>query len=162
MMNRQFYEFWGNYFTSVAQGQKQLEDMAAWMKQGVGDTDDITALFRRCYGLDAADSDDSAPAFKNWQKAMTDFQQTFNEFAEQWGWVTQSEHQQALDKCVALEEKIAQQQATITQLRDLLNQEGRGHAELFEVFKDTFQEQSDQFNALIKNISAIGKDKPQA
>lgn len=29
MMNRQLYEFWGNYFISVAHGQKQLEDMFA-------------------------------------------------------------------------------------------------------------------------------------
>ncbi len=157
-MNRQFYEFWGNYFTSVAQGQKQLEDMAAWMKQGFVGTDDITALFRRCYGLNASASD-NASADKTWQKAIADFQQTFTDFAEQWGWVSQNEHQRLLDKCAAQEKKIEQQQATITQLRDLLHQEGRGHAELFELFKDTFEEQSSQFNALIKNISGVGKGK---
>ncbi len=160
-MNRQFYEFWGNYFTNVAQGQKQLEDMAAWMKQGFAGRDDISDLFRRCYGLSSPESD-NAPGLKAWQKAMADFQQTFAEFAEQWGWVSQTEHQRTLDKCIVLEKKIEQQQATITQLRDLLNQEGRGHAELFELFKGTFQEQSNQFNALIKNISDVGKDKTKS
>jgi hypothetical protein len=44
-------------------------------------------------------------------------------------------------------------------LRNLLNQEGRGHAELFELFKGTFEEQSNQFNALMESISKVDKDK---
>ena len=157
-MNRQFYEFWGKYFTSVAQGQKQLEDMSAWMKHGFTGTDDITALFRRCYGLNAPESG-GALDVQTWQKAIADFQQTFRQLAEQWGWVTQTEHQKILDKCAALEKKVEQQQTTITQLRNLLNQEGRGHAELFELFKGTFEEQSNQFHALMESLGKVGKDK---
>ena len=157
-MNRQFNEFWGNYFTNVAHGQKQLEDMSAWMKQGFTGTDDITTLFRRCYGLSAPESG-GALDVQTWQKAINDFQQTFTQFAEQWGLVTQIEHQKILDKCAALEKKVEQQQATITQLRNLLTQEGRGHAELFELYKGTFEEQSNQFNALMESISKVGKDK---
>lgn len=157
-MNRQFYEFWGNYFTNVAHGQKQLEDMSAWMKHGFTGTDDITALFRRCYGLNAPESG-GALEVQTWQKAIADFQQTFTQFAKQCGWVTQDEHQKIVDKCAALEKEVEQQQATISQLRTLLNQEGRGHAELFELFKGSFEEQSNQFNALMGNISKVGKDK---
>ena len=106
----------------------------------------MTALFRRCYGLNAPESGGALDG-QSWQKAIADFQQTFTQFAEQWGWVTQTEHQQMVDKCAVLEKTIEQQQATITQLRNLLNQDGRGHAELFELFKSTFEEQSNQFHA---------------
>ena len=157
-MNRQFYEFWGNYFTNVAHGQKQLEDLSAWMKNGFTGNDEITALFRRCYGLNRPEASGVMDA-QTWQKAMADFQQTLTQFAEQWGWVTQTEHQKILDKCAAFEKKVEQQQVTITQLRGLLNEEGRGHAELFELFKCTFDDQSNQFNALMKSISKVGKDK---
>lgn len=132
--------------------------MSAWMKHGFTGPDDLTALFRRCYGLNAAEPG-GALDLQTWQKAIADFQQTFTQLAEQWGWVTQTEHQKILDKCAALEKKVEQQQATITQLRTLLNQEGRGHAELFEIFKGTFEEQSNQFNTLIENISKVGKVK---
>lgn len=159
-MNRQFNEFWGNYFTSVAHGQKQLEDMSSWMKQGFTGTDDITALFQRCYGLNAPGSG-SALDKQTWQKAIADFQQTFTQFADQWGWITQTEHQKILDKCAGLEKKIEQQKATINQLRDLLNQEGRGHTELFEIFKGTFEEQNNQFHSLMESMSKIGKDKTE-
>ncbi|GAB6194113.1 hypothetical protein [Desulfocastanea catecholica] len=157
-MNRQFYEFWGKYFTSVAQGQKQLEDMSAWMKHGFAGTDDLTALFRRCYGLNTAEPGGALDE-QTWQKAIDDFQQTFMQLAEQWGLVSKTEHQKILDKCAALEKKVAQQQTTITQLRNLLNQEGRGHAELFELFKGTLEEQSNKFTALMESISKVGKDK---
>ena len=128
------------------------------MKHGFTGTDDITAMFRHCYGLNAAEPGGTLDS-QTWQKAIADFQQTFTQLAEQWGWVTQAEHQQILDQCVALEKKVEQQQATITQLRNLLNQEGRGHAELFEFFKGTFEEQSNQFNALMESIGKVGKDK---
>lgn len=132
--------------------------MSAWMKRGFTGTDDITALFRRCYGLNAPEPG-GALDLQTWQKAIADFQNTFTQLAEQWGWVTQTEHQKILDKCAALEKKMEQQQNTITQLRNLLNQEGRGHAELFQLFKGTFDEQSKQFNAMMESISKAGKDK---
>ena len=157
-MNRQFYEFWGNFFTNVAQGQKQLDDMSAWIKQGFTGPDDLTALFRRCYGLKASEPDGSLD-IQSWQKAITDFQQTFAQFGEQWGWVTQTEHQKVLDNCAALEKKVQQQEATITQLRDLLNQEGLGHTELFQHFKGALEDQSSQFQELMESISKAGKNK---
>ena len=55
-MNSQFYEFWGNFLTHVAQGQKQVEDMSAWMKQGYTGADDLATLFRRAYGLNVPDT----------------------------------------------------------------------------------------------------------
>ncbi len=158
MMNRQFYEFWGNFFTNVAQGQKQLDDMSAWMKQGFSGTDDLTTLFQRCYGLKAPEPG-GALDIQSWQKAIADFQQTFAQFAEQWGWVTQTEHQQVLDKCAALEKKVQQQKVTITQLRGLLEQKGLGHTELFQHFKGALEDQSSQFQALMESISKAGKDK---
>ena len=120
--------------------------------------DDITALFQRGHSLNTPELDGALDA-KTWQKAIADFQQTFTQLAKQWGFVTQTEHQQALDKRTILETKIEQQQTTITLLRNLLNQEGRGHAELFELLKGTFKELSNQFNALMDCVSKAGKDK---
>ena len=158
-MNRQFLEFWGSYFTQAAEGQKQLEDISAWMNKGFSGTDDLTKLFRRCYGLDDPGASSELVSQK-WQKAIADFQQTFSETADAWGWVTKAEHQQALDKCAALEEKTQQQQITISQLRELLNQEGLGHTELFQHFKNVYEDQSKQFQDLMKSMNEAVKDKP--
>lgn len=157
-MDRQFFEFWGNYFTNVAKGQKQLEEITSWMNKGFRGTDDLTALFRRCYGLDEPEANNSLVSQK-WQEAIADFQETFSQTASAWGWVTKAEHQQVLDKCTVLEEKIQQQQTTISQLRDLLDQEGLGHTELFQHFKNVYEDQSKQFNELMKSINEAVSDK---
>lgn len=158
-MNRQFYEFWGNFFTKVAQGQKHLEDMPAWMKQGFAGAGDLSELFRRCYGLDQPKANGVQDS-QIWKKSIADFQQDFTQLAALWGWVSQTEHQQVLEKCAALEEKVKQQQTAINGLRDLLAQEGIGHTELFQHLNHSLKEQSDQFHALMESIHNTYKDKP--
>jgi hypothetical protein len=155
-MNSQFYEFWGNFLTHVAQGQKQIEDMSVWMKQGFAGADDLAALFRRCYGLDAPDGVQDKQA---WQDAVAEFQHTFAQFAAQWGWVPQAEHQQVLEKCAALEKQVQAQQNTVQQLRGLLAQKGLGPTELLQHMQGALKEQSDQFQAFMKSIHSAFNDK---
>ena len=156
-MDSQFYEFWGKFLINVAQGQKQVEEMSTWMKQGFVGADDLTTLFRRCYGLKAPDSASDPQA---WREAVAEFQNTFAQFAAQWGWVPQAEHQQALEKCAALEKQVEAQQAMIQQLRDLLAQKGLGYSELLQHMQGSLKDQSDQFQALMENIRRAFNDKP--
>ena len=157
-MNKQFYEFWGHFLINVAQGQKQLEEMSDWMKQGFAGTDDLAALFRRCYGLEASDSG-SAQEPQAWQAATAEFQKALAQFATQWGWVPQKEHQQVLEKCALLEKQVQAQQATIQQLRDLMAQKGLGHTELLQHMQGALNDQSEQFQALMESIRDAFQDK---
>ena len=157
-MNTPFFEFWGKFLTGVAQGQKQFDEMSTWMKQGYADADDLAALFRRCYGLNtsAAGSTQDPQA---WQKAIVEFQNTFAQFAAHWGWVTQAEHRQTLEKCAALEKQVQAQEATIHQLRDLLAQKGLGYSTLLQHMQGSLKDQSEQFQALMESILNAFKDK---
>ncbi len=150
-MNRQFYEFWGTFFTNVAQGQKQLEEMTDWMQQGFAGANELNELFRRCYGLKSPKADDKQTV-QMWQKAIEDFQQTLAQHAKQWGWVSQTEYQKVLDRCAALEKQVQQQQTTIKELRALVKEKGLGYSELFQHLNSSLKEQSEQFNALMENI----------
>ncbi len=156
MMDRHFYEFLGRYFTSVAEGQKQFEEIAGWMNSGFQGTDEITSLFRRCYGLEERKTKDPLD-LKKWQKAVADFQENFAETAKSWGWVPQVEHRKVLERCAELEQENLQQKATINQLRDLLNQEGLGYTELLQHFQGVFEAQTDQFQKLMKSINDAAK-----
>lgn len=158
-MNRQFYEFWASYFTQVAQGQKQIEDMNALMQQGLTSTKELNDLFQRCYGLKLPDPENSEDS-QTWQNALDDFQQNFEQLAEQWGWVSRSKHQEVLDRCNDLERQLRQQQEMIEDLRVLLHEKGLGHSELFQHINKSLKEQSDQFNALMKSINEAYKEKP--
>ena len=50
-MDKQFLEFWGNFMLNAAKSQKQLEDMAEWMKGGFTGFQDLTSMFEKVYGL---------------------------------------------------------------------------------------------------------------
>ena len=157
-MNREFYEFWGKYFTAAAQGQKQLDDMTSWMEKGFGQTDEMSKLFRRCYGL-AETGAGNSDNLQQWQKAMADFGKNFSQTATAWGWVTQAEHEKVKKRCTELEKEVEQQKETISRLRDLLNQEGSGHKELAQHLKGVFEKQNEQFHKLIKTMSEASTSK---
>lgn len=156
MMNRQFFEFWGQYFTQVAEGQKRFEEISEWMNSGLQGKDELTRLFRRCYGLKEAEAEDPMH-LKEWQNAISDFHENFARTAQAWGWISQAEHKKLKDKCAELEKENQQQKVTINQLRDLLNQEGLGHTELLQHFQGVFKTQSDQFQKLLKTINEAAK-----
>ena len=157
-MNRQFYEFWGDFFTRLAQSQKQIENLAAWMEQGFAGAKEFNELLRRCYGLAPLTAGDPQSA-QMWRQAMDDFQQALGQLANQWGWVSRTEHQKVLERCAALEKQVQRQQTTIKELRTLLEEKGLGHSELFQHLKGALKEQSDQFHALMESIHEAYKEK---
>jgi hypothetical protein len=83
---------------------------------------------------------------------MADFQRSLNQLAAMWGWVSQAEHQHVVRDCEALRKKVEEQEAVIGQLRDLLNQEGRGHTLLVDHLQRSLKEQNEQFQSLMKAI----------
>ena len=78
-MNKQFYQFWSDVFSGMAQGQKHLEEISAWMDRGLPGAGDLGELFRRCYGL-APSGSESAQALRLWQNAIGDFQKVLGQF----------------------------------------------------------------------------------
>lgn len=128
------------------------------MHQGFAGASELDELFRRCYGLTTPGADDNQKA-QMWRDAIEDFQQTLAQLAKQWGWVSQTEYQKVLDRCAALEKQVQQQQATIKDLRALMEEKGLGYGELFQHLKSSLREQRDQFQALMENIQEAYRDK---
>jgi hypothetical protein len=46
-MDSQFLEFWGNYLLAAAKGQKQLEDLNQWIRQGFSGFEELTAMLKK-------------------------------------------------------------------------------------------------------------------
>ena len=79
-MDRHFLEFWGNFLLQVANGQKQLEDLAKWSKQGVN-FGDFTTLFRQAYGLEQLNAGQPRIS-SNLEKGRRGFSQLFSGLLE--------------------------------------------------------------------------------
>ncbi|MDZ7579495.1 MAG: hypothetical protein U5R30_02405 [Deltaproteobacteria bacterium] len=151
-MDRQFLEFWGNYLLSAARGQKHLEDVTSWIRGGLRGVDELTALFKKYYGLEepAQDRPESRAA---WEKAAADFKQSFQDYFRIMGWVSKDEYQNLLEENQALKQKIAAQDQAIARLRDLLKNPGIDLGSTLNVLQDLTDKQSTEFQKLVKKFS---------
>jgi phage tail tape-measure protein len=152
LVDRHFLEFWGNFLINAAKGQKQMEDMAKWMTQGLKGFEDLTTMFRKFYGLDKLS--ESAPDYvKTWEKAVQDFQKSFQDYLNLFGVVPRQEHLELVKKYEALNEKLAEQDKTIKHLRILLEEKGTDLGKIVRGYQDLIRKQTDQFQDLMKGLS---------
>jgi DnaJ-domain-containing protein 1 len=155
-MDRHFLEFWGNFLLQVANGQKQLEDLAKWSKQGFN-FGDFTTLFRHSYGLEQPKPD--SPDYQEiWKKAEADFRNSFQDYLSLLGVVPRDEYRELARKYEALEEKLAEQEETIQHLRQLLSEKGLDYAVATLEFQKLMKKQSEQFQELMKDFGEAFKE----
>ena len=153
MIDPNFLEFWGNYLTAVARGQKQLDDLTRWMQQGFQGIEDLREMFARSYGLDRLESDSSA--YKDaWKQATAEFRKSFRETFAAMGWVAEEEVEKLRQENRQLKRQVAEQKDSIRRLKALLDAEGLDQEKTVEVFRDLIHKQSREFEKLMKNLSA--------
>ena len=162
-MDRNFLEFWGNSLLGAAKGQKQFEDLAAWVNQGFKGFEEMTALFMKMYGLDsqAGGGPDYMAA---WKKAEEDFRRSYTECMNLMGLVPKNEHLELVCKYEELKEKCASQEETIKHLRMLLSESKlKDQGDLTRQFDYLIKKQNEQFQSLVDNITkAYKKGSPSA
>lgn len=162
-MDKHFLEFWGNFLIHAAKGQKQLQDMSKWMQQGFEGFDELTAMFKKNYGLEHMEK--YTPAYmETWKKASENFQKSFKDYLSLMGVVSKDEHLALVKKYEELKEKIAAQEETIKHLRMLLGKKKvETQGELVQGFQEIIEKQSEQFQETIETLGRFfKKDKNQS
>ena len=161
-MDRHFLEFWGNFLINVAQGQKHLEDMSQWMTQGMKGFDELTAMFRRHYGLEHMEKD-SPDYMATWKKASEDFSKSFKDYLLLMGVVPKDKHLTLVKKHEQLKEKVASQEETIEHLRMLLGEKKAGAQEdVVRGFQQIIEKQSKEFQETMETLgNFIKKDNKE-
>jgi len=154
-MDRQSLEFLGNLFLTVARGQKQVEDMSSWINGKKSTSDEWTAMFRRCFGLEKEAADSNA-----WTQAMQQFQATVTDWLSLMNVVPKTRFEALQKENEALHQEIADQQKTIQHLEGLISEKIFPTEDaVLEFFRMTSQ-QSEQFQKVMENISeAFRSDK---
>jgi hypothetical protein len=153
-MDRNFYEFWGQLFTNLAKGQKQIDDFRKWFGQGMEGYDSLTAMFRRAYNLDKFE-EGSPDYMEFWQKSVETFQKSFRENLALMEVVPKKEYDALASKLAALEKTVAEQEETIRNLRRLLSEEGLGSPAALDDLQELMKKQHDQFQDLLKNMAIL-------
>ena len=150
-MDRQFLEFWGNYLLSVARGQKQLEDVTRWMRGGFSGAEELTAMFKKYYGLEEQ-SQDGPESSAAWEGAAADFKKSFGDYFSIMGWVSKDEYRILEEENQVLKQKIQAQEESISRLRDLLKTPGIDPGQALDVLQDLINTQNAEFQKLMKKF----------
>ncbi|MBW1659362.1 MAG: hypothetical protein JRJ48_02570 [Deltaproteobacteria bacterium] len=150
-MDKQFLEFWGNWLLGAARGRQQLEDMIQWVEQGFSGFDELSAMFRRFYGLEKL-APDSPQYPQAWQKASENFKTAFNEWLACMQVVPRREHLALEKKYAALKKKAAAQEETIRCLRSLLDEKNDPSSDAVQNVAAMMEKQARQFNDLMESV----------
>jgi len=148
-MDSQFLELWGKSFLNAAKGQKALEDMTAWMRQGFTGFEEMTALFQKTYGLDQV-AKESPDYFEMWKKAQGDFKNSLTDYLTLFGVVPRDEHLTLVKKYEELKEKVASQEETIKNFQMLLSQAKT--EEVAGQLENLVQKQAEQFQKVMESF----------
>ena len=157
-MDKQFLEFWGHFLINAAKGQKKLEDVSKWIKQGLQGFDELTAMVTQVYGLDHIEQNTPVTT-DTWKTASEAFRKSFKEYLCLMAAVPQEEHLVLVQKYEKLKEKVASQEETIKHLRMLLNGK-TAHRDISKGFQDIIENQCEQFQKTMAVFSrSLTKDK---
>ena len=145
MTDPNFLEFWGNFLIAVARGQRQLQDLSVWMHQGFQGLEDITAMFKKSYGLESLQPD--TPAFQEaWKKATAEYRDAFKETFEQLGWITEEKYRDLRDENQKLHREIEEKNRLIQSLKTLLKKKGLDQSHTLDVFQDLIHKQGEELS----------------
>ena len=89
------------------EGKKQLENMVNWVDYGFGGYEDLTAMFRKLYGLDwMPEVKDMSNYLDTWKIAMKDYTKPFHDYLGLIGLVSKDEHLALIGKYKELKKEL--------------------------------------------------------
>jgi hypothetical protein len=159
-VDEKYLEFLGNLFLSAAKNQKQMEDFIKLSRQGFKGIEEMSAIFRKFYGLENIEKD--APEYiKTWRNATEEFQNTFREYLTMVGYVPKEDHLNLVEKYEKLKKKVADQDETIRHLKMLLRDKSVDQGETVKVFQDLVTKQGEQFMEMMNTVGQyFQKEEP--
>jgi uncharacterized protein YeeX (DUF496 family) len=158
-MDKQFLEFWGNAFLSVAKGQQQLDDFVKWLSGSFREFQDITSLFNRFYGLNAMPKD-TPDYFAIWEKAMGQFRGSFQEFLTMMDFVSRKDYIDLSRENEDLKKRVAEQEEAISHLRTLLHDKVKVPDKSIQDFQALIDEQARHYQEFMKSIGKAFEASP--
>lgn len=156
-MNDYFTKLWSDFPKNTPSGQKQVEELAQWINQGLKGFEDMSAFFLKSCGMEQAEERGPDYLFI-WKKVQEEFTKSFKSYLTLFGIMTRNEYLEFLRKYEELKEKAASQAETIKHLRLLLSEaKDTTRLESSRQLDGVLKKQSEQFQRLMDGFSDVFK-----
>lgn len=154
MDNKQFTEFWGNAWLSMAKGQKQLTDMTSWFTGNLMDLQDMNKMFGKIYGMESIDKG-IPDYFSWWERSVNLFQKSFQDLFSMMDFIPRSAYRELEKENEELKRKIAELERNMVPNSSILDEEIKLANEGIKGFQGLVQEQVRQYQELMDNIGKV-------
>jgi len=158
-VDKHFLEFWGNFLISVAKGQQQLEDLAAFLQGDFAQSGNLAKIFFQAYGLE--NLKDKKPDFQDlWEKSKKDFQESYRAYLHLLGAVPREDYAKLEGRYKELQAKVADQEETIMQLRLILEEKGLDYSAVTKSFQELLKKQTQTVQDFFSGLADLQKNRP--
>ncbi len=160
-MDKNFFEIWGQLFLNAAKTQQQMEDFGQWMTQGLKGFEQMAPLYKNPYRPDVPKEgeEDAADYMGIYKQSVEMFRKSFREYLAMFDMVPKADYLDLEKKVADLEGKLSEQEETIAQLRKLMGTGSGEHNNIAEGFRELLEQQANEFQKLMNNLSSFGKKK---
>jgi uncharacterized coiled-coil protein SlyX len=159
-MDKNFFEIWGQLFLNAAKTQKQMEDFGQWMTQGLKGFEQMAPLYKNPYRPDVPKGEDAAADYMGaYRQSVEMFLKSFREYLAMFDMVPKADYLVLEKKVADLEGKLSEQEETIAQLRKLMGTGSGEHSNIAEGFRELLEQQANEFQKLMNNLSSFSKKK---
>lgn len=155
-MDKKFLEFWGNFLIGVAQGQQHLEELTRFLQGDFTQTETLTNIFFKAYGLEKP-KDRDADFQKLWEQSRQEFQVSRRAYLSLLGGVHREDYAELEQRYEELQARATDQEETIRQWRSLLEGKGLDYGAITRNFQELIRKQTETVQDFFSGLTESQK-----
>jgi hypothetical protein len=157
-MDKNFLEFWGQFFMNAAQGQQQLENWNKWFTQSMGGENPFLKTMSMFKPQEIEKPKEAAPEIFEMTKKATDaYKEVFKATLSMFDMISKEDYTKLLNENEQLKEKIAQQQEMIQNVKKQSNNDSFDQEDVVSNLTEIVTNQTKQFQELMNQIGKYYK-----
>jgi hypothetical protein len=155
-VDKKFLEFWGNFLIGVAQGQQRLEDLTRFLQGDFTQTETLTNIFFKAYGLENL-KDQDTDFQKLWEQSRQEFQVSRRAYLSLLGGVPREDYAELEQRYEELQARATDQEEIIQQLRSLLEGKGLDYGAVTRNFQELIRKQTETVQDFFSGLTELQK-----
>jgi len=153
MMDDKFYQFWSDVAARTASGQIRPNEFTDWMRLGGAGPENLMSMFNKYYGLTGAvDNPMDTPLFED---AMAAFKKSLTAFYAVLDVVPKQDYLELEKENRALQQKVADLEAVILQLKLLFKTCAPNVEEGIKPLNQMLKTQNEQFLKMMDSLAGF-------
>jgi hypothetical protein len=159
MMDRRFFEFWGQLFLDMARTQKQMEDMNRLFREGLAGFGTFPLPFSASGDARKGDGhDEPSGNDDSWVQAAKQVQESLPQVMALWNVVSKEDYDLLAQRLSEAERQVEECEQTIHTLRGLVKERQSDPLAATNNLQGLLARQQEAFESLLNNLGQLPRE----